>query len=194
MWIGITGAAFSGKSTVADYLCFDHCYASEYLAEPIRAALKAMFGLKDWHFSREHKEKVIEWIGKSPRELMQTLGTQGGRQLVNRQIWCTCLQRRIQKYPSYEVNFVIPDVRFEDEAQFIRRNGGLLWRVVRPGAETTEHSDHDSEQEYNRIVVDAEIINDGTMEQLREKISYSSVLPVGSRIGLFGGGADSLRR
>ena len=35
---------------------------------------------------------------------------------------------------------------------------------------TTEHSDHPSEQEGLRIVEDAAILNDGTIEELKEQV------------------------
>ena len=170
MLIGITGPAFSGKDTIANHLCWSHGYFCESFADPLRTGLEAMFGLQESHFDREHKEQVIEWIGKSPRELLQTLGTQWGRDLVNRQIWCRHMHRRLQDYPPWCKNIVIPDVRFVDEARFIHSHGGVIWRVIRPGAETTAHSDRTSEQEQRRIVADVELLNDGTIEALQRAV------------------------
>ena len=79
MLIGITGPAFSGKDTIANHLCLTHGYFTcEAFADPLRDGLSALFGLFPHHFDAKHKETVIEWIGKSPRELLQTLGTQWG--------------------------------------------------------------------------------------------------------------------
>ena len=174
MLIGITGPAFSGKDTIANHLCWTHGFTCEAFADPLRDGLSALFGLFPYHFDAKHKEKVIEWIGKSPRELLQTLGTQWGRDLVNRQIWCRHMHQRLQKFQrlhEYHENFaasiVIPDVRFVDEERFIHSHGGVIWRVIRPGAETTAHSDHTSEQELQRIVADSLLINDGTIQALQ---------------------------
>jgi len=170
MLIGITGPAFAGKDTIATILCWSHGYFCESFADPLRTGLEAMFGLQESHFDREHKEQVIEWIGKSPRELLQTLGTQFGRDLVNRQIWCRHMHRRLQEYPLWCKSIVIPDVRFVDEARLIHSHGGVIWRVIRPGAETTAHSDHTSEQEQRRIVADVELLNDGTIAALQRSV------------------------
>ena len=171
MLIGITGPAFSGKDTIANHLCWSHGFSCEAFADPLRDGLSALFGLFPHHFDAKHKETVIEWIGKSPRELLQTLGTQWGRDLVNRQIWCRHMHRRLQEYQdNWAASVVIPDVRFIDEARFIHSHGGVIWRVIRPGAETTAHSDHTSEQEQQRIVADVELLNDGTIQALQRAV------------------------
>ncbi|MBK8113582.1 MAG: deoxynucleotide monophosphate kinase [Candidatus Accumulibacter sp.] len=171
MLIGITGPAFSGKDTIANHLCWSHGFSCEAFADPLRDGLSSLFGLLPHHFDAKHKETVIEWIGKSPRELLQTLGTQWGRDLVNRQIWCRHMHRRLQEYQdNWAASVVIPDVRFVDEARFIHSHGGVIWRVIRPGAETTAHSDHTSEQEQQRIVADSLLINDGTIQELQRAV------------------------
>ena len=171
MLIGITGPAFSGKDTIATILCWSHGFSCEAFADPLRDGLSALFGLLPHHFDAKHKETVVEWIGKSPRELLQTLGTQWGRDLVNRQIWCRHMHRRLQEYQdNWAASVVIPDVRFVDEARFIHSHGGVIWRVIRPGAETTAHSDHTSEQELQRIVADSLLINDGTIQELQRAV------------------------
>lgn len=71
---------------------------------------------------------------------------------------------------KFAASIVIPDVRFVDEAQLIHSHGGVIWRVIRPGAETTAHSDHTSEQEQQRIVADVELINDGTIQELQRAV------------------------
>lgn len=176
--IGLTGKAFSGKDTVAGHLHRQHEFFQMAFADPLREGLKTLFGLGDWNFTPSGKESVIEWIGKTPRELMQTLGTQWGRDLVHRDLWCRHMDRRVKPKLTYGRPVVISDVRFLDEARFVHSHGGQIWRVLRPGADTTAHSDHTSEQEHQRIVADLDLINDGTIEQLFEKIdsAYESIL------------------
>lgn len=171
MLIGLTGMAMAGKDTVAGHLHRQHQFFPMAFADPLREGLKALFGLGEWNFTPEGKERVVAWIGKSPRELLQTLGTQWGRDLVHRQIWCRHMHRRLQEYQdNWAASVVIPDVRFVDEARFIHSHGGVIWRVIRPGAETTAHSDHTSEQEQQRIVADVELINDGTIQALQRAV------------------------
>jgi len=171
MLIGLTGMELAGKDTVAGHLHRQHQFFPMAFADPLREGIKAMFGLGEWNFTPEGKERVVAWIGKSPRELLQTLGTQWGRDLVHRQIWCRHMHRRLQEYQdNWAASVVIPDVRFVDEARFIHSHGGVIWRVIRPGAETTAHSDHTSEQEQQRIVADVELLNDGTIQALQRAV------------------------
>lgn len=64
---------------------------------------------------------------------------------------------------------VITDVRYPNEAEMIRRNGGIVIRIDRPslGPLTDTHA---SETSMELFEYDDVIVNDGTIEQLYEKI------------------------
>lgn len=170
MLIGLTGPAFSGKDTVGWFLTLQHGFTAKAFADPLRDGLRKMLGLLESDFLPDNKERTIDWLGKSPRELLQSLGTEWGRDLVHRQVWVRRMAMRIQDDLHADKLIVITDVRFVDEAELIHRFGGHIWQILRPGSETTEHSDHRSEQELVRIVPDTVILNDGTIKQLGEKV------------------------
>lgn len=174
MIIGLTGRAFSGKDTVGAYLARAHNFSLVAFADPIRDALMAAFGLDYRVFKSEHKETVIDWIGKSPRQMMQTLGTDWGRYLVKKTIWTDLMERRIQQsLHAGDSDIVITDVRFWTEAALISRLGGQVWRIYRPESETTRHNAHISENEMDCIPVHHTLINDGTLEQLYEFVDLA---------------------
>lgn len=134
--IGLTGKARSGKDTVAKIIQTSNPGTVLIsFAEPIRNALRGMIGLTDEHFHGSLKEVPLGWINKSPRQLMQTLGTQWGRELVDDQIWIKWAQQDIQKYLRLGVNVVVTDVRFENEATMIRAMGGTIWHIERDSAQ-----------------------------------------------------------
>lgn len=170
MIIGLTGAAFSGKDTVGIYLARSHNFSMFAFADPIREGLKAMLDLTASDFKPENKERTIDWIGRSPRQLMQSLGTEWGRELVGATIWTDHMARRIDSATRAGEDVVITDVRFNTEVDLIKRLGGEIWRVSRPNAETTSHWTHRSETEAAAIAHDRQLINDGTVEQLYEQI------------------------
>lgn len=68
----------------------------------------------------------------------------------------------------------IPDVRFRNEINAIQRAGGIVVRVVRHGAGLEgAYAAHQSEAEMGSIpdsVFDAVVLNDGTLDELRDKI------------------------
>jgi hypothetical protein len=170
MLIGLVGKAMAGKSVTASYLEKCHEFREVAFADPMRAGLKAMLMLEDRDFAPDSKETPIEWIGQSPRQLLQSLGTEWGRNLVNRRLWVLAMAHKLLPLLRSGHDVVISDVRFMDEAELVHRLGGQLWRIVRPGAETTSHVDHTSEQEQARLVADVTLINNGTEEQLYEAI------------------------
>jgi dephospho-CoA kinase len=170
MIIGLTGAAFAGKDTAGFYLSKAHNFAVFAFADPIRDGLKAMLDLADRDFRPEHKEKIIAWVGKSPRQLMQLLGSEWGRDLIDPSIWTKHMAQRIALATQAGDDVVITDVRFKTESDLINRMGGEVWRILRPGAETTEHSGHRSEREGAEIAADRLLMNSGTVEQMYEQI------------------------
>lgn len=171
MIIGLTGPAFSGKDTVGVYLARAHNFSMLAFAEPIREALMAAFAIDPRQFKPDNKETVIDWIGKSPRQLMQTLGTEWGRNLVKQTIWTDLMERRIgESIRAGDSDIVITDVRFWTEATLIARLGGEVWRVERPQGESTDHARHISDTEMVSIPAHRTLTNDGTLEQLYEQI------------------------
>lgn len=170
MIIGLTGAAFAGKDTAGLHLARAHGFAMFAFADPLRDMLEHGFGIHPKAFRPEHKEEVIDWIGKSPRQLMQTLGTEWGRNLVSPDIWCRAMMRRISAAQIFGDDIVITDVRFVDESVMIRRLGGEIWRIARPESATTDHHQHISELGAQYIAVQRTLTNGGTLEQLYEQI------------------------
>lgn len=63
---------------------------------------------------------------------------------------------------------MVDDCRFLNEAQMIRKLGGVIWHVERPGYGPVKH--HQSELEHLEIRTDALLKNDETVEQLRDLV------------------------
>lgn len=165
--IGLTGPAGCGKNLVASMIP-DAVVIQ--LADPLYAALSVMLGIPETLLrSRAGKERVIDWIGKSPRQMLQTLGTEWGRQKVSEGIWLTLASRRIDELQQAEaVAVAIADVRFDNEAQMIRDRGGEVWSVMRtPASETYAHV---SETGISSSLVDLVIDNTGTPEETRDRV------------------------
>ena len=163
--IGLTGKANAGKSLVASML---PGFQSIGLADPLYAGLSAMLGvdvesLRD----RATKEVAIPWLGRSPRELLQTLGTDWGRDLVAGDLWVTLCRRRIEEMAAGRV--AICDLRFANEARMVRELGGQVWEILRPSGETTPHS-HRSENGLPAELVDRVLINSGSIDDLAHAV------------------------
>ena len=91
-------------------------------------------GLREPEFyeSREgeqYREIVLPEIGKSPRQIWIDMGAKAVRRHVYEPTWLDYL---LKGQHDLDV-MVIPDVRFPNEAEAIRKSGGVLVKVVRPG-------------------------------------------------------------
>ena len=178
--IGLTGYAGSGKDTVRGLLGA-HGYMGMAFADPIRRMLRKLFdqaGVNyDYMDSRELKESIIPQLGVSYRHLAQTLGTEWGR-AVAPDLWLRIASGYINDTISFGELwdggvplFAISDVRFANEAQWVRDRGGVVWRINRPQAAAVR--EHSSEEEVGRIQVDAEIDNSGSLDDLKRNVALA---------------------
>lgn len=167
--VGIAGRAGSGKNTLGGMI---PGAVVVQLADPIYAGLATMLGVPEALLRhRQFKEQPIGWLGKSPRQLLQTLGTEWGRDGVASDLWIGIARRRIEALrDAGAAVVVIADVRFENEADMIRADGGQVWHVRRAAATATP-ADHSSETGVAMRDGDVTIDNDGTLDDLRHAVA-----------------------
>jgi hypothetical protein len=157
-----------GKTTAANLL-IEHQRVS--FAAPLKRAVWNMLndlGLEGFRYVYSDKEAIIPELGVSARHMMQTLGTEWGRACIHPDFWVMIARAETQRIMVYGGSVVIDDVRFPNEAAMIRNLGGELWRIERPGIAYS--GDHSSEGGLEGITPDRVIVNDGTIDQLKEKI------------------------
>lgn len=165
--IGLCGAAGAGKGSVASHLADAYGFEEMAFADPLYAAVSAITGKPvKWLKDRDNKETVIPWIGKSPRQLLQLLGTEFGREMIHSEIWVKRAMWSVRE--SAATGVVITDVRFDNEALAVREAGGVVFEVVRPGAACLagEAAGHSSEAGISRGHILATIRNEGTLDDL----------------------------
>jgi hypothetical protein len=135
--IGLTGHARTGKTTAANYLASEHRFETYAFATPLKEGIATMFNLSSEDIEGPGKEQPIGWLGRSPRQLMQLLGTEWGRDMLSASIWIDLAEQNLGNladlYPE-AMGFVISDVRFENEADYVRKRGGLIIHVQRADA------------------------------------------------------------
>lgn len=174
--IGLTGQKRSGKDTVAGLIDmhttrpWQKMALRESFAGPIRRAVADILG---WSMAQleEHKELPLARLDNvTPRHMMQTLGTEWGRQMILPDLWIRVLETKLEEAINsglYGVA-VITDVRFPNEAKMIKSMDGIILRVVRPGLESADT--HSSETPLPDDLVDATIVNDATIPELSAKV------------------------
>ena len=158
LYIGIAGSKRSGKDTLANGLASALSLPCDSFAAPLRQLVASLLGLS-LHELDSRKEDAIDWLAElTPRHLMQTAGTEWGRDRVHPELWVRSLFARLPE------GGLVPDVRFANEARAIRRRGGVVIRVNRPGHRSSDP--HASEQPLPHELVDIEVDNDSTAADL----------------------------
>jgi len=114
------------------------------------------------------KESTLPALNVSPRSLMQTLGTEWGRDIVKDSLWVDILRRRAWQYMRAGLHVVVDDMRFENEYQAIRSIGGQVWKITRP--EAALPTGHSSDGNLNHFEFDRVIVNDGSVDDLRQAV------------------------
>lgn len=180
--IGISGYQGTGKDTLADYLVKVHGRQRYGFADPMKAVLNQRFGWTMEHWEdRVWKDTPSVYAAPrpgvlesgeniSPRQLAQWLGTDVGRNLFGKNCWVDLFakwykhQLDLTRRLSDPWGVVISDVRFENEADMIRMNNGVIIHLTRPGC--GPKGDHPSEAGIAARPLDYRIDNYGSIEDL----------------------------
>lgn len=167
-------AAQSGKSTVAGFLT-EHGYYTISFAAPLKRMARTFlinlgYGPSDIdYYLTDNKEAVIPEIKTTPRHILRTLGTEWGRQCIHPELWLKCWEQTASRYLKSGIPVVCDDVRFPNEAALIRKLGGQMWHICRPGTErNTEHASEGSLDDYPFF--DAHLVNNGTLTDLYSEV------------------------
>ena len=112
--IGIIGKKQAGKNTCADYLCKHHDFIKLAFA-PLKKVTKKMFGSTNHDLYADTVDKEFFNKGKE-------------------KIWIHRMDKRIKQYNALlkegeKLYIVICDVQFQDEIDWIKSNGGAIFKV-----------------------------------------------------------------
>lgn len=194
--IGLSGKKRAGKDTVAAYLVEKYGFTRVAFADPLReVALKvdpiigaevdpqgsAAYGYggevhdiataepvhlsdvvsqRGWEAAKDHCV-----YGPEVRRILQRMGV--GVRDLDPDFWLRVAAEKIGVMMDARRNVVVTDVRFPNEADYIKRHGFLI-RVIRPGL---DHADtHESETALDDYPHDAYLINDGSVQDLRDQV------------------------
>src|SRR6185369_7708635 len=98
MIVAFSGKRGSGKDTAGDVLVNEFHFQKIALADPMKRFVQDLFGMtydQLWGPSASRNAVDLRW-NRSPRELLQTLGTEWGRVMGHPDVWIQYLVRRAQ--------------------------------------------------------------------------------------------------
>jgi dephospho-CoA kinase len=171
--LALTGKMRSGKDTAANHLYIKYGFSTVAFGDALKKNAHATF----------------PWVSEfsKPRALYQQFG-QLMRQ-IEPDVWIKHAERAVKGAIDFRVNtgaervgVVISDVRQQNEVDWCRENGFTLIRVTAPdedriaraiaaGDDFTAHDlTHETEMAIDGFVVDYEVTNDGSVDDLKRKI------------------------
>jgi ABC-type dipeptide/oligopeptide/nickel transport system ATPase component len=186
--VGLMGAAGCGKSTAAQRFLDQHPRSMHMsFARPLRMMVKHFLDDvrpkrwpitgKDYTDDPRYKNEPIPFLRDvTARKLMQTLGTEWGRNSIDPDFWVEIARVKVErtlgtawrKDRPGSMAIVFDDVRFRNEARMLREYGGVVAQIVRPGQKIIKESAHASEAQD--VTPDIIIVNDGSVLDLWQKI------------------------
>lgn len=176
--IGLCGAAGSGKDTVAGMIAElvpgakRQGFADALKQSAARLFLPEASIEEGVQFCNTLKapEAVVGWapiegaqaILISGRQFLQRYGTESHRDVFGQDFWLDAVLP--DGRDDCEL-LLIPDMRFENEAERVVDRGGEVWKIVRPEVSPVEA--HVSEAGIPADYIAQELLNYGTLEELR---------------------------
>lgn len=105
-------------------------------------------------------------FGYTPRQLLQLIGTQFGRNTIHKNIW---VHDKLKNYDN-NCKWILVDTRFHNELIGIKKQGGVVIRVVRPGLDESDTHESETELTDDSTHYDYVIENDGDIEKLLTRV------------------------
>ena len=166
----------SGKSTVAAHLQQQHGFVLVKFAAGLKSMTRALLdslGYKEHEIDRfvegADREYILPEIGVSTRRIMQTIGTEWGRNCIDENLWALIAQNRIKQLMVHGCSVVVDDMRFINELDAIHAIGGVAYRIIRPDAPVSAAQAHASEGELDGVHM-PEIWNTADVPYLIDKV------------------------
>jgi len=153
--IGLHGKAGAGKDFIASSCLSDHfkfALANHFKIDVVR---KYLFSY----------EEVFDTKPPHVRHRLQQIGTEENRDVYGPSTWIDAAEAWLHSiYLANKINkFVIADIRFDNEAEWVRSKGGIVVKIEsnrgRSGMDETAKA-HSSEAGISEHLIDHYIIND----------------------------------
>ena len=167
MIIGISGKMGCGKDTVAKIIennFKEKDFVITHFADPLKRFCMDYLGLSyNDVYTESGKKKFNYFWGMTNREILQKVGTNALRNGFDKDIWIKIMKTEFARYK----NVLIPDVRFDNEAQLILQEKGIVLNVQR---DYSINDKHISESGISEKFITKNILNNGTLNDLEKEV------------------------
>lgn len=163
--IGFYGKAKSGKDTASEYLVKKYNYKRYAFATPIKQACKILYNFTDDELYNDNFKNIKNKNGIIPREKFTKLGDMCKNDNPN--FFIERLKLDIDKRLG---PVVISDVRYENEINFIKNNGGYIIGINRNIENLSGHLGLHSSEQIDLNKSDFIIENNSSLENFYKNI------------------------
>ena len=151
--IGICGQAGTGKTTAAVAIAQSLPYWRYSFAGPLKDAVSGLFRIPREDLDDPIKKYVPQgrWRNLAPRKIMQLFGTECMRDVFFDDFWTRVAEDHLEHLAAATLTkrlcVVIDDVRFPNEIEWVKNNGGRIIYLFTPRTgEVQEGKLHSSER------------------------------------------------
>lgn len=165
--IGISGLAHTGKDTLANFFKEEkNDMILDSFATPIKDMMINYFGFsREQVYNQELKELKDEFWDITPRKLMQLIGTEMFRKIFRYDVWVKVFEKKVLNNPNDF--FIVSDIRFNNEAEMVSRNNGIVIKILRNSDNIVDIS-HESEKGIDDNLVHIFLDNNGNLNDLKK--------------------------
>lgn len=183
--IALCGKRGSGKDTVADYLVNNHGFTKVAFADPLKVAVKAIFGFNDDQLYGNKKEEEDPYWGATPRSIFQFVGNECFRDSleeyfpnIGQDLWVKAMKRKLDSLVSSGTKrIVVSDLRYMNELEMLQKEFNTKVAVVVKKPSTaisgnSKYATHASECSLQDMVPSVVFENNSTFNSLYSQIDY----------------------
>lgn len=170
--IGFTGKAYSGKDTAYEELQLlmvkDIAMRDMQFAAGVKLMCAQIYQVSPFKFYNA-KHEICEKYGLTYRELMQKFATDFARNMIDTNFWVKYLAHEYSEITATNVYdlIVITDVRFDNEAQWIRDREGIIVNIEKDDVVSMNHA---SEIGLDKSLINFTVKNNNTKKNLRNML------------------------
>lgn len=168
--VGLMGYGSAGKSEVKKYLVEHRNFEGPHIKTPLANMCRSL--LRDIGIPEQEVERYIDGDlkrvpipqlgGRTSTEIQQFQGTEFGRDFCHEDLWLNMWAVKADAILANGKGVVQESVRNANEAAWIRKRGGIILDITRPGCGPI--NGHKSE--IRPAIADAVVPNTGSIAQL----------------------------
>lgn len=180
--IGIHGKPRAGKDTISNYICRKYNLTRHGPSVYVKRVAAVMFNVPEDCFYDELKKETTDPFWEiSYREMAQKVGKESSRDVFGDDFWMRHVGRHLElirerapRIDEFDTKgMVLPDIRYANEAKWVKDNGGIVLFVERPNRQTASNESHPAERGLPKKDADAIILNAASTEELHSIVEIA---------------------